>query len=256
MALRDFLSQNTAQLDSTSEAFFHAYSFALLELLFSQPNGVACMVNYLRSLPEHLGDGELNGLEGSFPALAGNSAAVEKWWSVNLAKLAAADRFRGYTVIETEQRLVEALQAPLVNGTGEPTKVDLNHYKEFFKTPAGKKTLEKMLAQVVNLQLRTNASFRPLIEGYAEVITLLIAGKTKGIDQKLAALADQREKTLKRLDAIADYMNWFELTQTNVYSKQFEGYLKAAEALQKEEPPKRNDAIAKYLDEVEKLMEP
>ena len=78
----------------------------------------------------------------------------------------------------------------------------------------------------------------------------LLRKKTKGISQRLANARSTREHLSRQMNAIGDYMNWFEATQARTSSGTFREYLRAAEqALEPE--PRRHDPISVYLDALE-----
>jgi 5'-deoxynucleotidase YfbR-like HD superfamily hydrolase len=80
---------------------------------------------------------------------------------------------------------------------------------------------------------------------------LLERGKSRGIKERLERAGQLRAAIVRRIDEIADYMNWFEATQLTGSSKAFEGYLKTANELS-EQDKLRRDPIASYLDSIEK----
>ena len=59
---------------------------------------------------------------------------------------------------------------------------------------------------------------------------------------------------LKRMDAIADYMNWFEATQMGTRSTSFDDYLHSMENIPTD-TSNRTDAISQYLNSLEIQMQ-
>lgn len=94
---------------------------------------------------------------------------------------------------------------------------------------------------------RANVLFRPIIQDYVAVIADLQSGRTKGVDERLAALRSRTAKAYQQAKAVQDHLDWFEASETKNYSGTFDDYLDLPAQIEKELPA-RNDPLSQYLD--------
>ena len=111
--IEEFLTLRAGGLGETAEAIDAACAMGLVQALIEQPNGRAGLGQLVRHWPDTGGD-PVAALKKDFPVLADGGASLQKWWTLNLARFAAADRYRGLTVEETEKQIVPLLQIELV----------------------------------------------------------------------------------------------------------------------------------------------
>ncbi len=223
----------------------------LLQLLIEQPDGHANLAHLLRDWPQSNGD-PLELLAKEFPAVAGHPDTLQKWWTVNLARFAAADRYQGLTVPDTDKALAPLLQIELViNKKGDKKTFSVGDFTQFTKLSSSRATLSARHADIVALSARANALMRPVVGDYEQIFALLARGKTHGIRDRLAKAEEYRTFVLKRTSEIADYLNWFEATQMKTRSGAFDSYLKTANEIS-EQDRKQKGAIGRYLDELER----
>jgi hypothetical protein len=102
----------------------------------------------------------------------------------------------------------------------------------------------------VALGTRTNALLRPVVVSYEEIFALLARGKKHGIQERMAKAEEYRALVRRRTSDIADYLNWWEATQTKSRSDTFDNYLKAANEIS-DEQQKKKGPIGQYLDQLE-----
>jgi hypothetical protein len=101
---------------------------------------------------------------------------------------------------------------------------------------------------------QTNPVLRPIGREYQEIVALLARGKRRDIVKRLSPLELTRQQLAVRMAEVDDYMNWFEATQMNSGSGNFNGYLKAVD--QSQDPaPRRHDPLSVYLDALEDRFE-
>jgi hypothetical protein len=247
--IENFLAEKPDELGPTALAVDRALAMCLLELLIEQPGGRASLAQLLRDWPQSNGDAVAL-LARNFPAL-GSGPTLQKWWTLNLARFAAADRYQGLSAEETEKALVPLLQVELaVNKEGERKTFALADYAQFLKLPASRTLLASRHSEVMALGTRANALYRPVMADYEEIFSLLIRGKTRGMRERLAKAEEYRQRAIRRTTDIADYLNWFEATQMESRSGVFDNYLKTASEIS-EQDRKRNGPVARYLDELE-----
>jgi hypothetical protein len=248
LPLEAFLAQKPEHLDSTSFKLYGFYSMSLVQLLSEMPDGRAAMALLLKELPA--GEDPNEALKKRFPALAGSEQSVEKWWALGVARLAAANRYKGLSIAETELRLNSLLTLQITPAKSDsPKQFALADFKQYLKHPQARPALKSLTVQLTALGASAHPLFRPIVAEYQRLTTDLARGKTGRVKERLAAAARYRELVLHRMNEIADYMNWFEATQSTTRSTAFDAYLKAArEPLTASSP--RGDAISQYLDEM------
>lgn len=243
-----FLAGQPSDFDGSAvEAMDQACAMCLVQLLVEQPGGRASLASLVRHWPRGNGD-SIAALTREFGGLAKSEQSLQKWWTLNLARFSASDRYKGLTSEETDKQLSKALHLQIAKqGSAATVPYALSDYGEFLKLPAHKDALTASLNALTPLAASAATFYRPLVAEYQEIITLLLRGKTYGMKGRIAK-ADQLHVDLrKRMTAISDYVNWFEATQVSVRSGKFDGYLKAANELA--EPPARKDPLSQYMDE-------
>lgn len=139
-------------------------------------------------------------------------------------------------------------------GTKVAAGPSLNDYQLIANRPDRGIILQRNIDLLAQLKLQANPLYRPLINDYAEVISLLMKGKDRGTPAKLAALDKRRGEISRKARAVESYADWYEASETKGYSGVFEDYLRLGEKIDKEIRP-RTDAISKYLDALAKEYE-
>ena len=249
--LENFLSERPDELGATVRALDRALAACLVQLLTAQPGGPAALARLVRAWPQSNG-APLALLKKEFPVIAADEATLQKWWTLNLARFAAADRYRGLSVEETDQQLAPLLTLEIRTGQGSEKKTfDLADYESYLPLPGSRAVLAEHHAKLIALSTRANALFRPVLVDYEAALALLARGKTKGVRERLASIRKYRADVLQRMSAIADYLNWFEATQRIGPNRDFDEYLKTAREISEQER-KQRDPIARYLDELER----
>jgi hypothetical protein len=245
-----FLSEKPDELGPTALAVDRALAMSFVQLLTEQPDGRRRLATLVRHWAEADED-PLAALGREFPALAGGAPIVQKWWTLNLARFAAADRLGSLTAEATDRQAAALLAFEVPRKDGSPQRFTASEFAEYLKLPASRQVLAKQHAALVTLSARANVLLRPVLSEYAECFALLARGKTRGVRDRLDHAARLRESVTRRAGEIADYMNWFEATQMGGRSRAFDNYLKTANELSEQET-KRRDPIARYLDELER----
>jgi hypothetical protein len=232
---------------STMRAIDQACALCFVQALIDQPGGKQNLARFLQHLPAGNPD-PVAALTRDFPTLA-SEQSLQKWWTLNLARFSAVDRYEGLSPEETEGELEALLLFELPIGkTGEKKTFGVNDFDEYLKLPASRAALLGSGGGLIALSTRANALYRTVIADYEEIFTLLAKGKTHGLKDRLNRAERYREAVLKRTSDVADFMNWFEATKMDGHNATFDGYLKAANELNT--PPKRDDPISKYLDNI------
>ncbi|MES2569273.1 MAG: hypothetical protein V4710_04360 [Verrucomicrobiota bacterium] len=250
--LAEFLSTNDPELGSAAQAVDASYALGLVQLLVEQPNGRANLGRLLRHWPELHGD-PMGALCKEFPGLGSSPTALQKWWTVNLARLSALDRYKGLSAEATEKEISGLLEFELViNKAGDKKAFTLSQYAEFLKLPSCKAAMANLQSAMVALSARSSMLYRPIIADYEQICSILARGKSKGVAERLEQATRYRTAVSGRMEAIADYLNWYEATQFNTRSSAFDGFLKAANDLvMQEEKMRRTGPVKLYLDQLE-----
>ena len=250
--IEKFLTEKPDELGPTALAVDRALAMSLLQLLIEQPDGRRNLGKLLRDWPQSDGDPAAL-LARHFPEL-GKGDVLQKWWTINLARFAAVDRYQGLTAEETEKELGPLLGIELViNKKGEKKNFAIAEYAEFIKLPGSHEALENRFHDMIGLGTRANILCRPAVVSYTEILALLAKGKTRGVKERLAKAEEYRQRALRRAADIADYMNWFEATQMKTRSGAFDNYLKTAAEIAEQER-KQKGLVGKYLDDIEKEL--
>jgi hypothetical protein len=222
----------------------------LLQMLVDQPDGHANIARLIRDWPQSNGD-PLALLTKEFPEVATNRQTLQKWWTVNLARFAATDRYQGLTVAETDKQLQELLHVEMeVDKKGTKKTFAIGDFKEFRKVPASREALFERHTEILALAAKSNALLRPVVKEYEEIFALLSRGKAHGVAERLAKVEEYRAVVLRRTTEIADYLNWWEATQNKSRSGEFDTYLRTANEIS-EQDRKQKGPIAEYLDQLE-----
>ena len=252
--IENFLVEKPEELGPTALAVDRALAMGLLQMLVEQPDGRVNLAHFIRDWPQSNGD-PMALLAKVFPSVAGNPQTLQKWWTVNLARYAAANRYEGLTVADTDKALDALLQIEFViNKKGEKRTFAVSDYKDFVKLPGGKATLADRHTEIIALSSRANALMRPVMSDYEQIFALLSQGKTRGLRERLTKAEDYRTFVIKRTSEISDYLNWFEATQMKSKSGAFDNYLKTVEELS-DQDKKQKGPIGEYLDELETQFE-
>lgn len=250
-SLVELLNLRGGNLGATAEAIDAACAMGLVQVLIEQPNGRANLGRLLRRWPE-MSDDPLGALAKDFPGLPVTGAAAQKWWTLNLARFAAADRYKGLTADATSRQLDALLRIELpIDKAGTKKVFAISEYEQLLKVPGSRAALAGVQRSLVALSTQANALFRPVVADYEQICASLARGKTKRIRERLAEVERYRLLVLNRMSDIVDYLNWYEATQLRDSERAFDSYLKAVND-QSQEEQKSSDAVSRYLDQLEK----
>ncbi len=165
-SLKTFLEQSTSGLDSTSRAIYSACAMSLVQMLLELPDGRPGLALYVRNLATASHDTSTDLLK-YFPALGGSSQSLEKWWSLNMARFSAADRYAGLSLEESEQRTAALLTFQLpVDKKGGMKTFTIGQFKEYLKIRESRQVLMQISTGFLALQTNANALFRPVVFEY------------------------------------------------------------------------------------------
>jgi len=248
--IEQFLQQHQEGLGAAAEAMDGACAMALVVGLLEQPSGRDGISRLVRQWPELHGD-PIAALKRCFPALG--DGGVQKWWTLNLARFAASDRYKGLSMEETDRELNKLLDIELrVDKAGTKQSFHVGEFEAFRKIPASRAALLARHRAVLDLSTRANALFRPVVSGYERVLASLSRGKTRGVRAQMVQIEKYREAVLHRIGEISDYLNWYEATQFGTRSDAFDSFLRAAREVEEDTSKSATSvAIGEYLDTFE-----
>ena len=249
--IAEFLGLRAGGLGATAQAIDAACAMGLVQLLIEQPNGRANLARLVHRWPETGGD-PMAALAKDFPGLADGGASLQKWWTLNLARFAAADRYRGLSLAETDKQIAALLEVELViDKTGAKKKFAIGDYAQFIKLPGARAAMTARKNAAIALSTQAHPLLRPVLSEYDEIFSYLARGKTPRFTERLEEIERYRATVLHRMDQIANYLNWYEATQLGTRTDAFDSYLKADGELSRTET-RRSEPIARYLDSLEK----
>lgn len=247
-----FLNGHGQDIGGSAAAFDNACAHAFLQLLVEQPEGKARLAQLVRHWPDANGDA-VRALTRAFPALGPDATSLQKWWTLNLARFGAADRYRGLSANDTDEELQQLLEFDVVaDKGGKKQRFSIGQFKEFMKLRGARTAAADQQKAVISLSTKANVLLRPVLSDYQQVFALLSKGRTRGVAERIHRAELYRTAVLQRKNDIADYLNWYEATQMGSSSGAFDDYLRAARAAEEQLPPSANDAaITAYLDLLE-----
>jgi hypothetical protein len=225
--LKEILETQPDLLGSpAAEAVDAAYAYCLLRLLLDFPDGRVCLARLVEGWPE-VGRWPADALVSHFPALGTSSGALQKWWTLGVARLAASLESVAMDAAGSEAAIIRMLQLEVVmNQAGEKTRYELEQFEQFLSLPGAKRALQVAQSGMMELCVRVHPLFRPVAAEYERVLASLASGKKRGLAEQLKAADSARMAVRKRLDAIADHLNHYEATQMGAPSGAFDGLLK------------------------------
>jgi hypothetical protein len=248
--IQDFLGLRSDNVGAAAQAVDAAWAMCFLQLLLEQPGGKSTLARFVAAWPDCSGDA-LAALARQYPPLS-DAANMQKWWTVNVAKLSTADRYKGLSADETDRELSQLLKFEVItNKAGEKKPFTLSECDEFAKLPGSKAAMGALRSSLAALGTQANALLRPALNDYAQIALDVQRGKTKHVRDRVARIEQYRTAVLHRNGEIADYLNWYEATQIGARSNAFDSYLKAANEISQEEA-RRKTPIAEYLDQLQK----
>lgn len=258
-SLDKMLTRPPVRLDTAAGTVDRASAFALTEALLRLPAGPANLGRFLRAWPDGAGD-PVTLLASHFPVLGQSPQSLAKWWTLQLAALGKSETLRGLSSAEADAELTTLLTLEI--STGKPPRNErfaLRDFEKYAKLPGARPALRIAQVKISTLGAKAHVLFRPILKEYEEVCAQLAAGKTSGIEDRIARTERFRASTLQRSEMITDYLNWYEATQTPGSTGQFDRYLRAVEdrdAKSKKPVVPVDPKIAEYLDSLEQEFAP
>jgi hypothetical protein len=84
---------------------------------------------------------------------------------------------------------------------------------EAAKAKGGAFLMRECVVRLFNLEFRAHPLFQPILEQYRNIASLLASKPKAAVSVKIQELENTRVLLVERSEKIADYLNWFEVTQ-------------------------------------------
>lgn len=243
-----FLKQRSENLDATSRAIYRAQALTLLRAFLRAPEGSKHLAEYVASLPG-ISNSDDDKLLEKFPLLQGQPGNLSKLWSLALAEATSTSRIKPLGIPETLQQLdgifqLTAPKDPKKPAAGNVTGVDC--LQVLSRTDSGRYVLRQKAEDLMRLEGRAHPLLQPIVEEY-RLITTQLGSRSANLEKRIRKNAELCQAVAKRADQIADYVNWFEATQLNTPSREFDAIMMPENS---SDTP-RTDAISRRLDDLE-----
>tara|TARA_R110002096_G_scaffold16106_19_gene55066 strand:- start:160 stop:1566 length:1407 start_codon:yes stop_codon:yes gene_type:complete len=278
LPVREVLTTSPQDLDnSVTRKIYRACAAALVQALLDQGDGQVRFRVFLQDLAVEKADStEL--LERHFAAMRQDYTGLEKWWALQMAAMSQKSVFEYLNIAETEKQLEQALQVRFDNlpeqksaenfssripsfreikrrfdSSGKDfTSGSLRDFEQFANHPRLGDALKVTSDQLANIQNRAFPLYIPVIAGYNKTMALLLEGKTREVAERMEFLEIRRRNIRSQMTQVTDFMNWYDATQIEEESDDFESYERALIDIEKLDRRKRTDPISGYLDAMEK----
>lgn len=191
-----------------------------------------------------------------FQEMAESDRALEKWWALQVAQMARPGATDFLSAAESERLLARALLTewtPPEKSAAETVVLGLPDMIALPDKAERLRVLRQTWVAVRALGPRVHPLFRPVAEAHRSLIEDAMGGKTKALPERLARLDEERASLAARLDAIDDYLNWWEVTKGRGATADLHRYREAMKA--KPAAARQDDPIGAYLDGAARLIE-
>lgn len=247
--LEDFLEIQPDRLDSTSRAVYRAQAAALLDAVFSLPEGRRGLQTYLSQPRRYPGSGRE--LAAAFPELGGDLRGLNRRWVLAIARASAANRVELLSERDTAKQLETLLAIRALPDPKHPELIAMSgpHALPYIaRSQNGPFILGQVQVGLMQLSLRAHPLYKSLVNEYLAIVRDLLAKPKRRLDKRIATAEEVRAGLTRQTNESRDYIDWVEATKIKTESREFSEALDDVETLENPEP--RNDAISRYLDAV------
>ncbi len=250
------LRESPDNLPAAGRAAYDASACGLVLTLLGFENGPARFLRLLADFAAIEADPAAQ-IRHHFQEMAESDRALEKWWALQLAQMARPGATDFMDPGESDRRLAQALISEYSpDGASGPARVfTLGDVLALPKDKAKDKErlIRNTWMRVRSLGPRVHPLFRPVTDAHRQLLEDIMGGKTRDLNQRLAALDAERGSLAARLDAIDDYLNWWEVTRGQGAAADLDRYRKAMKPRPHVGRPE--DPIGRYLDETARLLD-
>lgn len=244
-----FLKMRPERMDATSRAVYRAQAMGLLRAFLSVQGGSKGLADYLASLGGR-NPHDPDPLLEKFPLFGSQPGELSKVWTLSLANASAADRMKPLGMAETRRQLgllfeISAPKDPK-KPAGEIVKGP-EAMQAIARGDSGRYTLQQKAEDLLRLEMRAHPIMRPIVGEYRLIASELAARPGKNLEKRIRKNMELQVSIADRTKEIEDYMNWFEATQLNTPSREFEGVTSGSKSMEF----KRTDPVSRLLDDYE-----
>ena len=230
--LEAFFRQKPEILDAASLVLYRAQAVSLLLVLRKAQESKKGFAALLAN--PSFSRGGVEPVLAAFPSL-GSQSALSKLWTLNIARSSMPPRMASLTVEQSERELADVLKS-VKGGQDLP---------EAAKAQGGAFLMREFAVRIFNLEFRSHPLFQPVLEEYRNIATELARRPKARVAEKIRELEETRLQLVERSQKIADYLNWFEVTQIDEPQS-----FREAKSGRSESIPFKNP-YALYLDSLE-----
>ena len=230
--LEAFFRQKPEILDAASVVLYRAQAVSLLRVLQKAQDSKKSFAALL--VDPSFSRGGVEPVLAAFPSL-GSQSALSKLWTLNIARSSMPPRMASLTVEQSERELADVLKS-VKGGQDLP---------EAAKAQGGAFLMREFAVRIFNLEFRSHPLFQPVLEEYRNIATQLSRRPKTRVAEKIRELQETRAQLVERSQKIADYLNWFEVTQIDEPQSFREGKSGRSESIPFKNP------YALYLDSLE-----
>lgn len=249
------LQAEPAGLPAGVRVAYEASACGLVLTLLDQENGPRRLLRLIGELAGYDGDAAPL-IRHHFQSMAVSKHGLDKWWALQVATMARPEAWDFYDGEESRRRLVQAMQVEVDATAGPPAEaMPLAEAAAVVEYEEWARLLRTVAARMRSLQLRVHPLFRGVAAGYEAAMQQELSRRRGGesrLVQDLDELDALRDRLAERLDAVDDYLNWWEVTRGEGDPDRLRRYLEAARP--EEAKPRQDDPIGAYLDKVEAVM--
>ena len=227
-----FFRQKPEILDAASVVLYRAQAVSLLRVLQKAQDSKKSFAALL--VDPSFSRGGVEPVLAAFPSL-GSQSALSKLWTLNIARSSMPPRMASLTVEQSERELADVLKS-VKGGQDLP---------EAAKAQGGAFLMREFAVRIFNLEFRSHPLFQPVLEEYRNIATQLARRPKTRVAEKIRELQETRAQLVERSQKIADYLNWFEVTQIDEPQSFREGKSGRSESIPFKNP------YALYLDSLE-----
>ena len=195
-----FFRQKPEILDAASLVLYRAQAVSLLLVLRKAQESKKGFAALLAN--PSFSRGGVEPVLAAFPSL-GSQSALSKLWTLNIARSSMPPRMASLTVEQSERELADVLKS-VKGGQDLP---------EAAKAQGGAFLMREFAVRIFNLEFRSHPLFQPVLEEYRNIATQLARRPKTRVAEKIRELEETRLQLVERSQKIADYLNWFEVTQ-------------------------------------------
>lgn len=253
-SVEKLLRESPDKLPSGSRAAYDASACGLVLTLLGMENGPVRFQRLMADFGSFDGDPAAQ-IRHHFQEMAESNRALDKWWALQVARMARPDATTFLDAGESDRRLAQAMLAEVAANpkSGEPAKVfSLADVIALPNRGEHDRLLKDIWLHLRALEPRIHPLFRPIANAHRQLIEDVMGGKTNDVLPRLAALDAERATLAAKLDGIDDYLNWWEVTRGTGAPADLDRYREAVKIRPRD--ASTEDPIGLYLDEVQNLM--